>query len=49
MCAIRVTNPVCWQARARSLALWDRDMLADYEEGYTDQRLLAALLRDMVA
>ena len=44
-----MTNPVCWQARARSLALWDRDMLADYEEGYTDQRLLAALLRDMVA
>ena len=49
MCAIRVTSPVCWQARARSLALWDRDMLADYETGYTDQRLLAALLRDMAA
>lgn len=49
MCAIRVTSPVCWQARARSLALWDRDMLADYEAGYTDQRLLAALLRDMAA
>lgn len=49
MCAIRVASPVCWQARARSLALWDRDMLAGYEDGYTDQRLLAALLRDMVA
>ena len=49
MCAIRVVSPVCWQARARSLALWDRDMLADYEDGYTDQRLLDALLRDMAA
>ena len=49
MCAIRVSRPVCWQARARSLALWDRDMLADYETGYIDQRLLAALLRDMAA
>ncbi len=49
MCAIRVASPVCWQARARSLALWDRDMLVGYEHGYTDQRLLAALLRDMVA
>lgn len=49
MCALRVTSPVAWQARARSLALWDRDMLADYEDGYTDQRLLTALLRDMAA
>lgn len=49
MCTLRVASPVCWQARAHSLALWDRDMLADYEEGYIDQRLLAALLRDMVA
>ena len=49
VCALRVSSPVCWQARARSLALWDRDMLAGYETGYTDQRLLAALLRDMAA
>lgn len=49
VCTLRVSSPVCWQARARSLALWDRDMLAYYEAGYTDQRLLAALLRDMAA
>ena len=49
MCALRAGGPAGWRARARSLALWDRDMLADYEMGYTDRRLLAALLRDMVA
>ncbi len=49
MCALRVSGPVAWQGRARSLALWDREMLANHETGYTDQRLLAALLRDMAA
>ena len=49
MCACHATGPVAWQARARSLALRDRDMLAGYEGGDTDQRLLAALLRDMAA
>ena len=49
MCAIQVTSPIAWQARARSLALWDQDMLADYEDGYVNERLLAALLRDIAA
>ncbi len=49
MCAIQVTSPIAWQVRARSLALWDQDMLADYEDGYVNERLLAALLRDMAA
>ncbi len=49
ICEIRAGGPAGWQARARSLALWDREMLADYEQDYTDHRLLAALLRDMAA
>lgn len=28
MCALRVASPIAWQARAGSLALWKRDMLA---------------------
>ena len=49
ICALRVVSPVAWQARARSLALWERDMLAGYEDGRIHERLLAALLRDMAA
>ena len=49
ICAIRAGGPAGWLARARSLALWNREMLVDYEQGYTDQRLLAALFRDMAA
>lgn len=31
------------------LALWERDMLAGYEVGSVNERLLAALLRDVAA
>ena len=53
ICALRAVTVQGWQARARSLMLWDgdQDIFAVSEDdlnGYWDDRMLAALFRDLV-
>jgi len=47
--ALRATTPDGFMARARTLALWDLDAMRQIGPGhYLEDRMLAALLRDMV-
>ncbi len=47
--ALRATTPGGFMARARTLALWDQDAMRHIGPGhYLEDRMLAALLRDMV-
>ena len=48
MCAIRAKTPAGWQAKARSLAGWDLEILYESEHAVSwDDRMLVSLIRDM--
>ena len=51
ICAVRATAPEGFKARARTLALWNPDVLktAGEEGAYWEDRMVAALVRDMLA
>jgi len=51
LCRLRATTLDGFRARARTLALWAPDLLVPDEtmEPTTDERMVAALLRDMTA
>ena len=50
ICALRATTPAGIKARAKTLVLFvpDKAECADDEGGYVDERMIAALLRDLV-
>ncbi|MGI4799979.1 MAG: hypothetical protein ACRYG8_39285 [Janthinobacterium lividum] len=50
ICDLRAVTPAGWKAKAQSLALWDQEVLqAKWSEGDVSERILATLLRDMLA
>ena len=50
ICAMQAVTPAGFAARARTLVLWEgAEAATNTEEGYWNERMLAALLRDLQA